>query len=434
MGLFDFIRRGSLEAQSRPGPEQVEPAAPPARAARAEEASGHLFTGLDDPLLLDLMRGGGVAGSNDSAAAAKLRNMAVLRCVSLISESMGMLPLNLIEKGPAKRYATEHPVYRLLKVEPNTWQTPYEFKSGMQANALIHGDAYARVIWSLGRPIRLVPMEYSRVEAKLSDDWQMQYVYSRKDGGQVILGAHEVLHLRDLSLDGINGMSRVRLARDALGLAAQAQRAAARVFKSGVMASGAIEVPTELSEAAYRRMKESIAERHSGADNAGSWMVLEENAKANKWANTAVEGQQMENRNHQIEEVGRAFGVPRALMMMDDTSWGTGMEQLGIFFIQYGLQHWFTAWEEAIKRVLLSVDERDRYHVKFNERALLRGTLKDQGDYLAKASGAGGHAPWMSQNEVREVLDLPESDSPGTNDVRPPSSQKEKPNEPPKPA
>jgi HK97 family phage portal protein len=181
-------------------------------------------------------------------------------------------------------------------------------------------------------------------------------------------------------------------------------------------------------------MKESIAERHSGADNAGSWMVLEEGAAAKKWANTASEGQYLENRNHQIEEVGRAFGVPRALMMMDDTSWGTGMEQLGIFFIQYGLQHWFTAWEEAIKRVLLSAEERDRYHVKFNERALLRGTLKDQGDYLAKASGSGGHAPWMSQNEVREVLDLPESDSPGTSDVRPPSSQKETTNEPPKTA
>jgi hypothetical protein len=117
--------------------------------------------------------------------------------------------------------------------------------------------------------------------------------------------------------------------------------------------------------------------------------------------------------------------------MMDDTSWGTGIEQLGIFFVQYGLAHWFTAWEQACMRVLLAESELEDIAVKFNERALLRGTLTDQANFFAKALGAGGQKPWMSQNEVRENVDLPESDDPNANDLRNPMTQPRNANEPP---
>ena len=110
-----------------------------------------------------------------------------------------------------------------------------------------------------------------------------------------------------------------------------------------------------------------------------------------------------------VEEVARAFGVPRPLLMMDDTSWGSGIEALGVFFVQYALQHWFTVWEQAIERAALTPAERKTHYVKFNERALLRGTLKDQSEFFTKALGAGGHSPWMSPNEVRDLQDLSKS-------------------------
>jgi phage portal protein BeeE len=59
--------------------------------------------------------------------------------------------------------------------------------------------------------------------------------------------------------------------------------------------------------------------------------------------------------------------------------------------------------------VLLTPDEQKTMYVKFNERALLRGTLKDQAEFFAKALGSGGHSPWMSPNEVRELQDLAKS-------------------------
>lgn len=413
MGIFNIFRR---------------PAAPEAQARPQASVSGQSFTGMDDPALLEYIRCG-ESGGDYGRRLHGLQNMAALRCVSLICESIGMLPLNLMENGPAKAYATTHPAYRLLKLKPNGWQTPYEFKSQMQLNVLEHGNAYARVIWSMGRPVALIPMDPLAVEAKL-EGFQMVYDYTRPDGGVVRLPAREVLHLRDLSADGVLGISRMRLARDAIHLAREAEKAAARVFTTGVLAGGAIEVPSPLSDTAYKRMKDSLGSDYSGAENAQKWMLLEEGAKANQFGTNAVDAQHVENRNAQIEEVARAFGVPRPLLMMDDTSWGSGIEQLGIFFVQYGLQHWFTVWEQAVMRVLLSDTELESITAKFNERALLRGTLKDQADYFAKALGAGGQKPWMSQNEVREIADLPESTDPEASDLKNPMTQSRIGNEP----
>lgn len=397
-----------------------------ARARPQANAGGQTFKGLDDPKLLEFIRCGQAGGGETF----QLRNMAVLRCVSLICGTVGMLPINLIEAGPEKRVAEEHPVHRLLKIKPNTWQTPLEFKRQMELSKQRHGDAYARVVWSMGRPIALVPLDSLAMQAELSDSWEMVYRYSSKKRGTVELKQKDVFHLRDLSVDGVTSLSRMKLADRAIKLALDAERAASRIFETGNMAGGSIEVPNPLSEIAYSRMRNSLDTDFAGAAAAQRWMLLEEGAKANKFGSTAEEAQQVENRNLQIEEVARLFGVPRPLLMMDDTSWGSGIEQLGIFFLQFTMLEHFTNWEQAAARTLLSENDLERFQPKFNVRALMRGTLKDQADFFAKALGAGGTAPWHTQNEVRDLLDYPESKQKGTNELRNPMTQKGPTNEP----
>lgn len=396
MGILDRIwpTKAGPEAQSRPKTER--------------HGEQQAFASLTSADLYDFMRGGSESESGAFVSASSaLGNMALLRCVSLISESIGMLPLNLIAKGDEKAYATEHPLYGLLKNKPNDFQTAYKFKSTMQTSVLLHGNAYARIIRSAGRVIRLVPINSQRVEPELDKNtFQLTYKVTRDDGTQQTLGPSDILHLADLSEDGVLGISRVKKAKEAIGLALQAEKAASRLFKNGVMAGGALVVPGKLTEIQVNNIRASLESRYSGSDNAQKWMVLEEGMKPEKWAATGSDSQHLENRNHQIEEIARAFGVPRPLLMMDDTSWGSGIEQLGIFFVQYGLQHWFTVWEQGIENALLDDKERLNYYVKFNERALLRGTLKDQAEFFTKGLGSGGHMPWMTANEVRDLQDM----------------------------
>ena len=402
MSIFDMFRR-KAEAKSRP----------------QASAQGITFQGLDDPALLEFIRNGQQGESNRM-----LRNTSALRSLSLIGNGLGMLPVSLYRSGSDKEIVKDHPAHKLLRFKPNPWQTPMEFKSQMQVLMETEGNAYARIIRAAGRPIHLIPFEKGRVDAKLGSNWRMQYRCTTENGGQLRLDQDEILHVRELSIDGVLGLSKRRLSAEVFELAEQAQRAAGNVFKTGVMAGGAIEVPNAMSDQAYQRMKTARDEEYSGAENVNKWMIMEEGAKANPFTSTAKDGQQLESRNHQIEEVARLYGVPRPLLMMDDTSWGSGIEQLAIFFVQFTMTPRFTAWEEALARSLLTDHERENLYFKFNERALLRGTLKDQADYFAKALGAGGHQGWHGVNEVRELLEYPADPNPKFNTPPEPMGKK----------
>ncbi len=408
MGLFDRFWRKDTAPAAQVRPNFV--------------GESKTFASLTSADLYDFMQGSETASGEYITSSKALGNMALLRCVSLISESIGMLPLNLMVRGDDKAHAEDHPLYKVLKSKPNDFQSPYKFKTTMQMALLMHGNAYARIVRTLDRVVRLVPLDATRVTPKLQPDWTLRYEVNDGKSTQIML-PRDILHLSDLSEDGVTGLSRVAKAKEAIGLALQAERAAARLFKNGVMAGGALTFPNRLNPEQIKNIQGSLEARYAGADNAQRWMVLEEGAKAEKWTDSSKDSQHLENRNHQIEEIARAFGVPRPLLMMDDTSWGSGIEQLNIFFVQYGLQHWFTVWEQGIENALLSDADRATHYVKFNERALLRGTLKDQSDMFAKALGAGGQSPWMTPNEIRELQDLPRIDDPAADSIENPMTR-----------
>lgn len=373
---------------------------------------------VSDPVLLETLRGGAwLFGEGEVNVQQALRNPAVYRCVTLISSVMGMLPLHLIETE-TKEKARKHDLFKLLHREPNLFQTAYEFRSLMQLRVMTKGNAYARIVRStdvrrgVPRVTQLIPLDPDRVKAKLSASWSMTYEYNPPEGGTVAISAKDMLHLRGFTLDGVLGISMLRQARDAVRLALDADLAIRRLFRNGSFVGGVLETPNELSPEAYARLKESWNEEFSGAQNAGKTPLLEGGTKYSVPATSAKDAQSNELRGRQIEEIARIFGVPRPLLMVDETSWGSGIDALGQFFVQYALNPWFECWQQGIERALLSDAEKDQYEVKFNPAALLRGSLKDQGEYLARALGAGGHRPWMHVDEVRGTMDLPVREDP----------------------
>ena len=170
-------------------------AAGPAKAAVGDAV---IFSGMDDPRLLEFIRSGGGSGTASGLTVtpkAAMRNTTVLRCVSLISYSMGMLPLHLIRKDDRSK-ASDHPLFKVLHRKPNGWQTAFEFRSLMQQRALQHGDAFARIIRTGNRVTQLVPIDPSRVSVEQKPDWTLEYRYSRPNQGPLILRQSDIFHLR----------------------------------------------------------------------------------------------------------------------------------------------------------------------------------------------------------------------------------------------
>lgn len=359
----------------------------------------------------DLLRAGysartGRAVSERSA----MSNATFQRAVTLITSAIAMLPLNLMERKATgdREKAESHPVQRLLRLRPNSAQTPFEFKSYMQGRALLHGDAYAYKVPGVKGPQALWPLDPKRVTAVIDEnDFGLRFKYQPKTGAVRMFGPGDIFHLRSpWSSDGLTGEGLLKLAAEVLALADVTDEAAASLLRGAAEPGGIMTHPKTLSDDAIRHLREQWKDRFEGGSNKGRWIVTEEGMTANPFPVSGRDAESVAQRKFQAEEISRATGVPRPLLSFDDTSWGSGIEQLGLYLVTYCLAPWFVAWEEAVARDLLSEAEARTHYAKFNEGALLRGSLKDQAEFLAKALGGPGAAGFMVPNEARDKMDM----------------------------
>jgi HK97 family phage portal protein len=392
------------------------------------------FNSLDDPRVASFFRTGrktstGVLVNEQNA----LRNSAIYRAVVLTSMSIGMLPCNLYQKVEESRQVKDektgetrtetsssaksmkdHPLYRILRKKPNKWQTPTEFMSFMVQRAMFDGTAYAVKKMRVNPRVKggmaideLIPINPKWVEPKMGPNWTLFFRYHDPAGPAIDIPMDQMFWFRSpISQDGVTGVKLLDVAAEAIGLAHTAERASGRVLSNGAIVGGVLEHPKALGNDAINRLRNQFEERQSGPENAGKWVVAEDGLKAVPFGHTLKDAQNQELRKFEIEEVSRFTGVPRPLLSLDETSWGSGIEQLGLFLITYCLLPWFTTIEEAIWRSLLTEAEQTDHYAKFNEGALLRGSLENQANFFAKALGSGGGRGWMTQNEVRDKFEL----------------------------
>jgi HK97 family phage portal protein len=381
-------------------------AAPRANGVRAN--GGGLLLNLDDPEVVAYLKGGALSASGAAVTAdSGMRIATAWRCIHIIAGACGNMPLDLYRRvGEDKRVpAANLPLRQVLTRRPNGWQTPKQFRGMLTAHKLLHGAGYALKITSRGQVIELWPLkDPTRVKPRQLDDMSIVYDYQRENGSTVTFTQADILHLRGLSLDGVNGLGVIRHAREAMGLALQTEKAGANLFRQGVLAGGALTTDNALSEQAYGRLKQSIEDHNAGAENAHKMMILEEGLKLDAGYMSAEDAQFLETRKFQRNDIAMFFGVP-PFMLGDtekSTSWGAGIEQQGIGFVQYTLEDHFKDWEETIARDLLDPKADRDVFARLDPRGLMRGDIKTrQGFYVAMLQ-------WgvFSPNEVRALEDV----------------------------
>lgn len=324
---------------------------------------------------------------------------AVLRAVDLVSSGVGMLPMRVVGLWD-RRTIRDHSLTNILRFEPNAKMSAFDFKRLMEKRCITEGDSFAHVMKAGGRVMAINTLERSRVKVVENNSLGLDYEYTRPDGSKTVFSSSEIWHLRDLPADEKTGLSRHKLARRAIETSRAAEEAQRNIFKFGALAKGMITAPGKLSDKAFVRLKADLKDFH-GVDSSNRIMLGEEGMGYADFGMSGRDAQTNEGRAHQIEEIARVFGIPRPLLMMDDTSWGSGIEQLATLFVRFGLAPRLTAWEQSGRRVLFSEVEKQTLDLDIDERLLLRGSLKDQAEYFAKASGSGGHRAWLTQDEIR---------------------------------
>src|SRR3990167_4115365 len=226
---------------------------------------------------------GTLAGSGMPVTEATAMRVATFwRCVQILSDAVGILPLHVYERtgGPSgrggKQRATGHWAYRLLHDRPNPLQTPMEFKSESMNYLIVAGNAYARKEFGRGDEVRaLWPLPPSRVRVEKLANGLLRYRYRQDDHTEVTYSAEEIWHVRRWSRGGI-GQSLLTHMRESLGLSIALETHAGAFFRQGAKPGGIVKYPGSLSKEAKARFIANCNETHQGAANAYKLTVLDE--------------------------------------------------------------------------------------------------------------------------------------------------------------
>ena len=344
---------------------------------------------ITTPSELEAYVHGSLTGTSSGAivnAATAMRVGTVFACTRILSQTYGMLPLRLRRQtGRMVEDAVDHPLYRLLRRQPNKWQTAYEFRQMLMSHLCLRGNGYALIVRGVGgRVIAMIPLHPDRVEPKQQDDLSITYTWRRKTGERIVFPQEDILHLRGLTQDGVVGLSPIGAAREAIGLSMQAEKQGAHWFKGGTNPGGVLTYPRKLQEDQLTRLRKDITEMYVGADNVGKTMILEDGMQWAKVGMTADEVQFIEGRKFQRSEIAMYFGIPPHMLgdVEKNTSWGSGIESQGIGFVTYTMLPHLEAGQQAFDRDLLTAKEKETLFTHFDISALLRGDFKTRQEGL----------------------------------------------------
>jgi HK97 family phage portal protein len=335
---------------------------------------------------------------------------AVFCAARVIAEGIGQMPVRVVEEtfdatGLARlRIHRDHWAHRLLAVKPNDWQTSYEFREGMIFNAALAKGAVAikNVVGDQVRELLPVPAGSWSVEQR--SDWSLRFRVDYSDKTHGYFTRDQVLYVRGPSLNGYEGLSAVRQAREAIGLSQALERQQSKLAGNGGKPSGVLSFGQPLKPETKEKLRETWQAKF-GAGGDGGIAILDGDAKFHSMTMTSVDAQYIETRRLQIEEIARVFRVqPIMLMQADKAATFASAEQMFRNHVIHTLGPWVERFEQAANRDILSNETGLR--IDLDERNLLRGDFKDQAEYYAKALGAGGTPAWMTQNEIRAEVGL----------------------------
>lgn len=321
---------------------------------------------------------------------------AVAAAVRLISNGVSKVPANIYRKldNGGKELATDHGNFGLLAYRANNYQTSAEFRANMQMNFCLYGNAYAKPVRIRNRVLELHPIHPNAVTVVKKKDLSVVYKI-RLLSGQVE-ETSDLFHLKEGSIDSIQGTSRISLARESIGLALAAEKFGALFFKNGAKSAGAWKTDGKLDDKAFARLKAQLDSISSG-ENSHSTPVLEDGLD---WVNTgfnAKDSQLTELRDHQVVEIARIFCVPPHMIQHLNNATFSNIEHQGREFLQTGLRPWTDIWEDQLANFLLSDKERLTHLIELDVDSFSRGDLSARTAFY----NSGIQWGYISPNEAR---------------------------------
>ncbi|MEM8783075.1 MAG: phage portal protein [Planctomycetota bacterium] len=323
----------------------------------------------------------------------------VYACVQVIASAIATLPVHVRDRK-SNAAVDDHPVARLIR-RPNDYMAWNDLVESWMLNTLTTGNG---PLWAerdrFFDPVGLYPLPWLNCRP-IRRGRGLAYAVRLGDKTTTLPG-DQVVHVRNMAPDGVNGISPLKCGSRAVSLALALDEFAARFFTNGASIGGVIELGIQTSPEALQEFKRLWAEQYEGLRNAHK-IAAAPGMKFHPKTNSPRDSQADEQRRTQLREIARIYQVPPHKIGDLERATFSNIEDQSRDFAEGTLRRWVVKCEQALEYTLLREDERDQYQIRFNLDATVRGSLKDRVEAMAKATGG---APIFTQNEARDHFKL----------------------------
>jgi HK97 family phage portal protein len=338
---------------------------------------------------------------------------AIYASVNLIAGAISGLPMHIFRvsaDGERDRIQND-PLWWVLNEEMTPrWAASagWEF---MAQSLLMHGDAFAVILRRPdSMPMGIKPIHPNRVSVLLNTATE-RLVYSVTPesgvpGAVQVYDQDDMLHVAGFGFNGFRGMSPLRYALRTTGAISLAtQDFSANFFANSARPDYALTTEQKLSPETIEAMRAQIDERHRGPDKAFRPMVLQGGLDIKTITMPIDDMQLVAMRQFQIEDIARIYGVPPFMIGHNDktTSWGSGIESMGIGFVRFTLRQHLNKFETEFNRKLFRTYSK---RVEFDTFDLERADMKTMFESYRIAIGRAGEPGFMTSREVRQRLNM----------------------------
>ena len=373
----------------------------------------------------------------DGTAPSALQIATVYRCCQIISNNVASLPLRRLRRAADGTFSEDRSgrLSYLLRVQPDDRYNAFDFWDQAVRQMLLLGEAFIVPVWSetlRGDFDRLVLCSPNSVSYDT-----ISGIYTVSDYVNGLFGTYledEIVHLKNLSLDGVRGVSVLTFARQTMNIAGAGDTETLNRFVNGGNIRGFVTNDTsvrgfgEYQDSELSKTAVNLDERFRSGERIVS---LPGQAKFDQISLSSVDMEFLNTRKFSVREICRYFGVPPTFAFDDSASNYKSAEMANLAFLSQTLNPILVKIEQELLRKLESVSGAGVYRYEFDRRALYATDLLSKADYQTRtiASGvytindwrrfennppvSGGDRPLVSANlkSLDDILNPAKSDS-----------------------
>lgn len=300
----------------------------------------------------------------------------IYTCINILSDDVAKLPIKVYKRQDNKiERIKNEPISEVLENKTNSYMIPFTFKKLLMTDVLTNGNFYALIKFGDdGQIEELLPMSASTTTPIVNRDGSL--VYQTTANGKIRnLLPYEVLHIKGYTLDGITGLSPIRVIADSVESNYTATQFNKEMMAKGGTPEGILKVPTQLN----KDSRDTVRDEWKKANSAEAIAVIDNGLEYQQVGISQYDMQFIEAQKFNQQKIAAVFKVPMHKINNLERATYSNIEEQSLDYVKNTLTPWVVQIEEEIndKLFIRSEKEEGRY-VKFNLASELRGDAQTQ--------------------------------------------------------